>query len=60
MAKIYPLASGALTISGASRCMKSRPRFTAEYLAFFLLALDTSARAGGASAPGVEGHAAGL
>lgn len=53
MAKIYPLYSG--PDDQRRRQMQAiKTAFTAEYLAFFLLALDTSARAGSSTPRGLK------
>jgi hypothetical protein len=52
-AKIYPLHSGS---DGRRRQQlhEIKSAFTAEYLAFFLLALDTSTRVGGITPRGLK------
>jgi hypothetical protein len=53
MAKIYPLYSGS-DDQRRQQIQEIKTAFTAEYLAFFLLALDTSTGAGGPTPQGLK------
>jgi hypothetical protein len=53
MAKIYPLPLPS-DFQGRRQMQEIKNAFTAEYLAFFLLALDTSTRVGGAAPRGLK------
>jgi hypothetical protein len=53
MAKIYPLYSRS-DDQRRQQLHEIKTAFTAEYLAFFLLALDTSTRAGGPTPRGLQ------
>ena len=53
MAKIYPLYRGSET-QRRQQMHEIKSAFTAEYLAFFLLALDTSTKVGGRTPRGLK------
>jgi hypothetical protein len=53
MAKIYPLHLGP-EVQRRQQMHEIKSAFTAEYLAFFLLALDTSTKVGGPTPRGLK------